>query len=58
MHRTPAEIQADITRVQGSLAALPDSAIRMGLDEDYLGQLDALQEELAAAQAAEEENQQ
>lgn len=58
MHRTPAEIQAEIARVQAALDALPGSAIRMGLDEDYLGQLDALQEELAAAQAAEEENQQ
>lgn len=58
MHRTPAEIQAEIARVQAALDALPDSAIRMGLDEDYLGQLDALQEELAAAQTAEEENQQ
>ena len=56
MHRSIAEIQADITRVQASLDALPDSAIRMGLDEDYLGQLDALKEELESATAAEEEN--
>ena len=56
MHRSIAEIQADITRVQASLDALPDSAIRMGLDEDYLGQLDALEEELESATAAEEEN--
>ena len=56
MHRSIAEIQADITRVQASLDTLPDSAIRMGLDEDYLGQLDALKEELESATAAEEEN--
>ena len=52
MHRPIHEIEQDIARVQAALDALPDSAIRQGLDEDYMGQMDALIDEKGAAQAA------
>ena len=52
MERTLEEIQQEIAQVRAALAALPDSAIRQGLDEDYMGQLDALIEEEAALRRA------
>ena len=49
MARPEIEIKNEIAQVHARLEALPDSAVRMGLDEDYLGQLDALEDELKDA---------
>lgn len=52
MHRPLHEIEQDIAQVRASLDSLPASAIRRGLDEDYMNQLDALIDEKGAALAA------
>lgn len=54
MHRPISQIEQDIARVRAALDALPASAIRQGLDEDYQADLDNLQEELQVAQAQSE----
>lgn len=55
MHRPLAEIRREIQEVEARIASLPDSAIRMGLDEDYLASLDALRDEEALAVEEESE---
>lgn len=54
MSRTPAEIQADIQKLKAEIAKLPAWALREGLDDDYQGQIDALEDELKQAEEPEE----
>jgi hypothetical protein len=51
MARPLHEIQAEIRGVRASINALPAWALRQGLDDDYLGQLDYLLDEEKGALA-------
>jgi hypothetical protein len=54
MPRPITEIQADISRVEASIGALPIAAIRLGYADEYEGELDALKDELKEAQEIED----
>lgn len=50
MSRTPAEIQAEIQKLKAEVAKLPAWALREGLDDEYQGRIDDLEDELRAAE--------
>ena len=49
-HRDPETVKDDIARVKAQIKALPDSVVTRGLDEDYMDDLAALEDELAQAE--------
>ena len=51
-HRDLDAIKDDIARVKAQIKSLPDSVVAMGLDEDYMDDLGALEDELVSAEKA------
>ena len=48
-HRDPEDIKDDIARVKAQIQSLPDASVAQGLDEDFMDDLAALEDELALA---------